>query len=155
MTYSAVIHPPARSSGNQGGSSCEIEAVHQTTVFPCCHSTDPPGICVKFRVIVTGRNWSGALLTFCIPPTIPAHGRGEVAHVSSRRACKPRTTSFPGTRARAIAHENRPSPFWLLATGYCLPPNDCTDPSSDSIAYRRTIRCISFTPSVLDRISSA
>src|SRR5687768_10799969 len=118
MTYSAVIHPPARSSGNQGGSSCEIEAVHQTTVFPCCHSTDPPGICVKFRVIVTGRSWSGARLTFCIPPTIPARGQGEVAYVSSRRI---RKRGRPQAQ-RAITAPHLPSAYCPLPTAYCLPP---------------------------------
>src|SRR5688572_20874399 len=60
MTYSAVIHPPGRLSLNHGGTSRKTEAVHSSTVFPCCHSTDPAGACVKPRVIFTERSWSAA-----------------------------------------------------------------------------------------------
>jgi hypothetical protein len=56
MTYSAVIHPPARVGGNHGGNSCVTDAVHHTTVPPCSHRTDPAAARVKFRVIFTGRN---------------------------------------------------------------------------------------------------
>jgi hypothetical protein len=58
MTYSAVTQPPGRSGFIHGGSSGVIDAVHQTIVFPCCHRTDPPGVAVKFRLIVTERSWS-------------------------------------------------------------------------------------------------
>ena len=56
ITYSAVIQPPGRVGGNHGGRSCVTEAVHQTTVPPCCHRTDPAAASVKRRVIFTGRS---------------------------------------------------------------------------------------------------
>src|SRR5215217_2671140 len=61
MTYSAVIHPPGRVSGNHGGNSRATDAVQSTTVLPCSQSTDPAGTSVNRRVIFTGRNWSLAL----------------------------------------------------------------------------------------------
>ena len=56
ITYSAVSQPPGRVSLNHGGSSCVIDAVHQTTVRPCSQRTDPAGVRVKFRVILMGRS---------------------------------------------------------------------------------------------------
>ena len=56
ITYSAVTHPPGRSSFIHGGSSGVTEAVHQTIVLPCFHRIDPAGVAVKSRVIVTGRS---------------------------------------------------------------------------------------------------
>jgi hypothetical protein len=58
ITYSAVTHPPGRSSRNHGGTSREREAVQRTTVFPCSHRTDPAGVFVNPRVMRTGRSWS-------------------------------------------------------------------------------------------------
>lgn len=34
ITYSAVTHPPARRSSNQGGNSAATDTVQSTTVFP-------------------------------------------------------------------------------------------------------------------------
>src|SRR5688500_3493048 len=61
ITYSHVVHPPGRSSLNHGGTSRVTDAVQSTTVSPCCHSTDPAGVFVKFRWTVTFRSSSTAL----------------------------------------------------------------------------------------------
>src|SRR5205085_7851471 len=58
MTYSAVIQPPGRDGPNQGGNSCATDAVHQTTVPPCSHRTEPAAARGDLRVIFTGRKAS-------------------------------------------------------------------------------------------------
>src|SRR3954454_18211489 len=64
ITYSHVIHPPARSSLNHGGTSRVTDAVQSSTVLPCSHRTDPAGVRVKFRWTRTLRN-SSAVLPSC------------------------------------------------------------------------------------------
>src|SRR5699024_3664801 len=59
MAYSAVSQPSPESRLNRGTPS-STDAVHMTRVLPNSTSTEPAGLVVKPRVILTARIWSWA-----------------------------------------------------------------------------------------------